>query len=376
MSENFLNVDIFFCMLYACATMLNVIAGVYVLFRRGNAFAPDVTPPLRTRRWTAALFFSFALSHVWYLPTYFLPSGDAQTTFYLLGGLFDSLTVVPFSWVLLIAMLQDHRRPTWPAFAVMLPIVIVLVTSVATCSLGLLPYVYAYFMLVCISVLIYMVVQVRRYGRWLCDNYADLEHKEMLQSFILLTCFLVMYGIYIGGLDWTAYEYIVQVCEIIFVFFILWRVETLSDLSSTDAVDELAPEEDEAAAVVDDDTLSALCEKITPLLQHYCVKPRLYLQHDLTLAQLAKAIGTNRLYLSQYFSSQGMNYNAYINDLRINHFIKLYREAVAAQRSFAIKQLAHESGYRSYNTFSDAFKRKTGLPVTAWMKAASERGQS
>jgi AraC-like DNA-binding protein len=71
-----------------------------------------------------------------------------------------------------------------------------------------------------------------------------------------------------------------------------------------------------------------------------------------------------------------MNYNAYINDLRINHFIRLYSEAVAAQRSFAIKQLAHESGYRSYNTFSDAFKRKTGLPVTAWMKAASERGQS
>ena len=32
--------------------------------------------------------------------------------------------------------------------------------------------------------------------------------------------------------------------------------------------------------------------------------------------------------------------------------------------------------YRSYNTFSDAFKRKMGLPVTAWIKAASEPGQS
>jgi AraC-like DNA-binding protein len=112
------------------------------------------------------------------------------------------------------------------------------------------------------------------------------------------------------------------------------------------------------------------------LLQKYCIDAQLYLQHDLTIIQLAKAIGTNRLYLSQYFSSRGMNYNAYINDLRINHFIRLWREAVAAQRSFAIKQLAHESGYRSYNTFSDAFKRKMGLSVTAWIKAASEPGQS
>ena len=365
MLENYLKVDIFFCMLYASATMLSIIACVYMLFRRGNAFAPDVTPPLRTRRWAAVLFFSFALSHVWYLPTYFLPSGDALMTTSLLGGLLDCLTVIPFSWALLIAMLQDRRRPTWPAIVVMLPIILVLAMSVVTLSTGLMLYVYVYFMLVCIGVLIYMVVQVRRYGRWLCDNYADLEHKEMLRSFILLTSFLVMYGIYVGGLYWTAYEYIIQVCNIFLVLFILWRVETLSDLSNGDAVGEVAPEDDEAAA---DDTLSALCEKITPQLQLYCVEPRLYLQHDLTLTQLAKAIGTNRYYLSRYFSSQGTTYNAYINNLRINHFVEMYRKAQAEHLSFTIQHLSLESGYRSYSTFSNAFKQLMGQNVTTWMR--------
>ena len=71
-----------------------------------------------------------------------------------------------------------------------------------------------------------------------------------------------------------------------------------------------------------------------------------------------------------------MNYNAYINDLRINHFVGLYREAVDTQRSFTIQQLALESGFRSYTTFSDAFKRKMGLSVRSWIKAASEREQS
>jgi AraC-like DNA-binding protein len=104
-------------------------------------------------------------------------------------------------------------------------------------------------------------------------------------------------------------------------------------------------------------------------LKQHCEEPQLYLQHDLTLLQLAKAVGTNRFYLSQYFSSQDSTYNAYINNLRVNHFVSVYREAVAAHRSFTVMQLAQESGFRSYNTFSSAFKRKTGQSVTAWIKA-------
>ena len=102
-------------------------------------------------------------------------------------------------------------------------------------------------------------------------------------------------------------------------------------------------------------------------MKQHCEEPRLYLQHDLNLFQLAKTIGTNRLYLSQYFSTQGITYNAYINDLRINHFVSLYREAVAANRPFTAQQLASESGYRSYSTFRHVFKLRMGQNVREWM---------
>ena len=118
----------------------------------------------------------------------------------------------------------------------------------------------------------------------------------------------------------------------------------------------------------DSDYPLSIRNSIGSLLQRHCIDKQLYLQHDLTILQLAKIIGTNRLYLSQYFSGQGTTYNAYINDLRINHFISLYHEAVDSQRSTTAQQLALESGYSSYNTFRDAFKRKTGQSVTAWMK--------
>ena len=55
--------------------------------------------------------------------------------------------------------------------------------------------------------------------------------------------------------------------------------------------------------------------------------------------QLAKLIGTNRLYLSKHFASQGITYNAYINGLRIQHFINLYHEAVATHQPIAVQQL-------------------------------------
>jgi AraC-like DNA-binding protein len=201
-----------------------------------------------------------------------------------------------------------------------------------------------------------MVHAVRQYGRWLRENYADLEHKEVWQSFVVLAVILLMFGIYVSGVGGPAYEYIVQVCGIVLVCYLLWRVETLSDLSIS--VPLSIPVEEETAAP----------DQIAPLLQQHCVDTQLYLQHDLTVAQLAQSIGTNRFYLGQYFSRQDTTYNAYINNLRISHFVRLYDEAVAAQRPFTAQQLANDSGYRSYSTFSLAFKQRMGQTVTAWMR--------
>ena len=86
------------------------------------------------------------------------------------------------------------------------------------------------------------------------------------------------------------------------------------------------------------------------------------------LFRRANAIGTNRSYLSRYFSCQGTTYNAYINDLRINHFVSLYRETIASKRSFTAQQLALESGFRNYNTFGAAFKKTMGMNTTEWMR--------
>lgn len=346
--------DAIFMMLYAVVTVLAALGCVYLLFRRGNAFAADVTPPLRLRRWTAAFLAVIALGHVWYWPGTMMADGDAATLWMLIGGLLDCLLTIPVALVVMLCMLQDKRRPLWPVWAVVAPLVILMAWSVVTRSYALMPWMQGYFLLASIGFMIYMVFEVRQYGRWLRDNYADLEHKEVWQSLLVLAVIMFLFVYYVTGYGSITYEYIIQVTGLLLIGHLLWRVETLADLSISQSPSS--------------ETISdASYEQIGALLKQQCEDTQLFLQHDLTLSHLAHALGTNRTYLGMYFSRQGTTYNSYINDLRIDCFVRLVREANAAQRPFTAQELAAQSGYRSYRTFSVAFRERKGQSVTAWM---------
>ena len=346
--------DAIFVMLYAVVTVLAALGCVYLLFRRGNAFAADVTPPLRLRRWTAAFLAVIALGHVWYWPAMAFSSSEAVERWMLIGALLDCLLTIPVALVVMLCMLQDKRRPLWPVWAAVAPLVILMAWSVVTRSYALMPWLQSYFLLAVIGFTVYMVFEVRQYGRWLRDNYADLEHKEVWQSLLVLAVIMFLFVYYVTGYGSITYEYIIQVSGLLLIGHLLWRVETLQDLSISQSPSS--------------ETISnASYEQIGALLKQQCEDTQLYLQHDLTLSHLAHALGTNRTYLGMYFSRQGTTYNSYINDLRIDCFVRLVREANAAQRPFTAQELAAQSGYRSYRTFSVAFKQRTGQSVKDWI---------
>ena len=358
--------DILYYMLYAAVAMMSLMSCCYLLLRRGNAFAPHITTPARARRWTAAFLASVTMGHLWYLPAAYYTSQEMIRLSVFVGAFLDFIVVFPLAIFVMLTMLQDRRRPLWPYPLLMTPPAIALAWCLVNDNYAPVSYIYAYLLLFGIVILIYMVRAIWQYEHWLRDNYADLEHKEMWFSFLVPAGILLLLGYYVFGTGNPAYEYIVQCCDFILIGSLLWRVETLSELHpqalSSEGSDPAEPEDmDEPEAS------EATHSDISQLLQEHCIDTQLYLQNDLSLAQLAKVIGTNRLYLSQYFSSQGMTYNTYINDLRISHFISLYHEAVAARRNFTANKLAKESGYRSYSTFSMAFKQRMGVSVTAWM---------
>jgi AraC-like DNA-binding protein len=359
--------DTLYIIFYTVVTSMALMASCYLLFRRANAIAPDITPPVRLRRWAAAFFAAFALNHVWYMPILFLTSSEDIRLCDLIGGLLDSMTIFPLAIIVLLTMLQDRRRPLWPVAVMLAPLVVGNTISVATCSYALLPILYAYFLLLCMGLMIYMIRALRQYGRWLRDNYADLEHKELWQSFIVVAIVLLVFVTYTFIYEGPTYLYTLLVITAVLICYLLWRVETLSDLSMPVNDAEDLNISDKLGRGISPNEKFSLSQNIGPLLKKYCEEPQLYLQHDLTLLQLAKAIGINRSYLSKHFAMQGFTYNAYINGLRIQHFINLYHEAAATHQPVTAQQLAYQSGFRNYNTFSAAFKQKMGMNPTEWM---------
>ncbi|MBP5425995.1 MAG: AraC family transcriptional regulator [Prevotella sp.] len=353
--------SILFFVLYGVTGVVPLIAALYLLLCPVNAIAPGVTPPVRLRRWTAAFFGTTTLAHVWWL-LFYIYSGDLNSTVYLVLTMLDFvLLFVTFAGMLL-AMLQDRRRKVWPALAAVIPFVLIGATYMVT-SISLLEQISAgYLLLLGLIFTGYMIFAIRQYGRWLNDNYADLENKRVwLFQTVSLVCML-LFMLYVLATD-MVFIWLVHIIELVIVALLLWRVESLPLLE----LPAQPQAQQHTAAPVNIDI-----DHIEKLLKDYCVARQLYLQHDISIDQLAQAIGTNRSYLSQFFSRQGITYNIYINNLRINHFISLYEQAVAAGQNVGAQQLAEESGFRSYSTFSRAFTQRMGQSVKAWMQGKGE----
>jgi AraC-like DNA-binding protein len=205
-----------------------------------------------------------------------------------------------------------------------------------------------------------------------------------------LAYIMLLFGYYVSGASGMTYEYIIQASGIILICYLLWRVETLqtlethhrplsvsegssqtqeqaSELSTSlreGAGESLSEESQESLSL---DALLSARNDIGPLLKQYCEEPQLYLKHDISLNELATMIGTNRTYLSNYFSLQGITYNTYINALRIQHFVTLCQKKAAANETITLRELVRDSGFRSYNTFNTAFKQNMGTTVTVWL---------
>lgn len=380
--------SILFFILYGVTGAVPLLAALYLLLRRGNAFAPDITPPVRLRRWAAAFFAFSALTHVWWL-LFYIYSRDLNSAAYKLIVITDCVLLLTTIAGTMLSMLQDRRRPVWPVLVAMLPFVALVATLMVHPSELLQQIAEAYILLLCLLFAVYMVFAIRRYGRWLNDNYADLEHKRVWLSQVVAFFCMLVFVLYIVAENMVLI-YCLHIVDLVLVFLLLWRVETLPELDAPSADETFTPPALErpvstslAESAFVPDTMPIMptqpeqpsaspvsidLDQMEQLLREHCVATQLYLENNLTLQMLAQAVGTNRYYLSQYFSRQGITYNIYINNLRVNHFISRYQELAAAGQPVVAQQLASESGFRSYSTFARAFVLRTGQSVTAWIK--------
>ena len=88
-------------------------------------------------------------------------------------------------------------------------------------------------------------------------------------------------------------------------------------------------------------------------------REKLYLHPDLTLQELASALGTNRTYVSNYISQViGMSFYDYINQLRIE---RSALPLIDEHPEYTFEYVARQSGFASMSTFRRAFAKHAGM---------------
>ena len=349
---------------FAVMMTILIMMAVYLLTSRRNAFGTELVTDQRLRRKAGRLIFIYTLIYLTNIPMVLWLADDLQLL-QMASVTVDMTIWCPVVLHFLLELLQDRRHclTGW------------LLTGHAWWKWA----VYGMYIAEVVFFIGWYIRAAIAYHRFLADNYADLEHKEVTWSWIILSSIffsIINYLLMLFQSDMqicVALSYIFHLADILFIGIIVWFIDhhqVLEPLTAEAGVEKLPKEQeaetDETAHTLTDQTTreDIIIARTGALLRKHCEETQLYLQHDLSLKIVAQECNTNRTYLSRYFASQGITYYIYINKLRIDHFQSLYREAMKEKSTtFTLQQLSKDSGFLSYNTFSRAFVSCTGISV-------------
>ncbi len=136
---------------------------------------------------------------------------------------------------------------------------------------------------------------------------------------------------------------------------------------------EMVSKKTTKAVVKDVEIIDETKAKLLKKLDNFEAK-KSYLSKHCSLNEVAKKLKTNTSYLSKLVNAhKGKSFTAYITDLRVNYAIKRLKEDKKF-RSYTIDSIAQEIGFNRSESFSRAFKNKTGLYPSYFIKNLDSKG--
>ena len=93
-----------------------------------------------------------------------------------------------------------------------------------------------------------------------------------------------------------------------------------------------------------------------------------FLDKKYNLTTLAKKCNTNSSYLSKVINThKGKTFSEYITDMRITYVLSALKDDKKL-RSYTIQSIAEEIGFKKSESFSKAFKKRTGINPSFYIK--------
>lgn len=146
----------------------------------------------------------------------------------------------------------------------------------------------------------------------------------------------------------------------------LWKQSaTVSCEASIQKIDCQMPSLPEAASAVPVRGVHREYEAIYKRLNSYFDDGKPFLDSSLSIAEVARILYTNKAYLSRTINLYtGSNFCQYVNRHRIHYAVELFR----SDSSLKVTDLSEQSGFRSVNSFSTAFRLYMNMTPGEWCR--------
>ena len=134
--------------------------------------------------------------------------------------------------------------------------------------------------------------------------------------------------------------------------------------------EQIASEDDQIEGSESTDSSPIKDEKVQELLKKLenLKESGYFLRQDSSLYNTAKKLKTNTSYLSSVINNNmGTNFNRFVNDIRMDYII-LELKNNKRMRSYSVKGISEEIGYKSADSFTKYFRESTGLSPSAFIR--------
>ena len=222
------------------------------------------------------------------------------------------------------------------------------------------------FAVLVVVVLVVSWHQIREHDWYVHRNYADVEGKTLgnLRALMLLLAVtsVVSFVANIIGRHIFAESALLIIPSLLFSLLLLCviyvgitiRIPETAAMHRSDEytlADVSSPTQPETEPDAEEE------ESLKDRLMCVMRDEQLYLKHDLKIADLAKRLNTNRLYIYRAINEDlGTSFAGLVNSLRIAHALRLMRE----NPQMPVAEVAENSGYQSQASFFRNFKQICG----------------
>lgn len=172
----------------------------------------------------------------------------------------------------------------------------------------------------------------------------------------------------------------VYYCSIGITWWILYHFTCQQDTQSLETTNMVTEEDIAQNAVArngnQDDSLNATIAEVGKKIEKKMTEEQYFLKPNLTLAELATSIGSNKTYVYLYLKhSKKTSFSDYINNLRIKEKSIPLLEANSSHPNLTINEIAFLSGFQSISTFRRAFQKSQGCTASSYVAKLKEDAQ-